>query len=284
MLFSILALLLAGTIFLAMTVFVFRRRRRMARQLYHNTLESALADGVLTAEELAELEHVRAAKDLTQAEVRMAARAIYRGVLRDALSDDRLSIEEDDSLRRLQSQLGLSESDLGADLTQLSRLRLLARVESADLPVVDSPMALAPNERSHWVVQCLLADELKWPRGPRSELRGVALDVASDGAFSAGQERNALRPSDRVLPTDLGILAVTSRRTVFHGAKRKLNIPHARLESIILYRDGIRLDELGGSTRGFLLVDDAELTAAILLQAARIRRAEIRPTRSGRTA
>jgi hypothetical protein len=56
------------------------------------------------------------------------------------------------------------------------------------------------------------------------------------------------------------------------------------LEHILLYQDGIRMDELGAESRGFILLEDAELTAAILLQAARRRREEIRPTRRGRTA
>jgi hypothetical protein len=184
----------------------------------------------------------------------------------------------------LQTQLGLTEADLGTDLTHLSRLRMLARVETGDLPIVDSPVALVPNEHCHWVVQCTLADELGLPRSARTELRGTRFDVTSDAHFHAGGERAALRPNERVLPTDLGILIVTSRRTVFQGTKRTISVPHARLQGITLYRDGMQLDEIGGSARGYLLVDDAELTTALLLQAARHRRAEIRPTRSGRSA
>lgn len=284
MLSSILALLLASAILLAAGVLLLKRRRHSARRLYQNKLESAMADGVLTADEMAELDRIRTEKDLTGAEVRMLARATYRRLLRDALRDARLSAEDDAALRHLQGQLGLSESDLGRDVTHLSRLRLFARVDAGDLPVVDSPLALVPNERCNWVVQCTLADELRLPRSPRSELHGTALVVANGSAFNAGHRRSALRPNDRILPTDLGILVVTSRRTVFQGAKRTLSIPHARLEHIVLHADGLRLDHVGGGDGVFLLVDDAELTAAILLQAARLRRAEIRPSRSGRSA
>lgn len=284
MLSSILALLLASVILLAAGVFLLQRRRHSARQLYQKQLEGALADGALTADEMAELERIRTEKDLTRAEVRIVARATYRGLLRDALRDARLSAEDDAALSQLQAQLGLSEADLGRDVTHLSRLRLLARVEAGDLPLVDSPLALVPNEQCSWVVQCTLADELRLPRSPRTELHGTTLDIGNGGVFRAGPRRSALRPNDRILPTDLGILVVTTRRTMFQGAKRTLSVPHARLERILLYADGLRLDEVGGRDGVFLLVDDAELTAAILLQAARRRRTEIRPTRSGRSA
>lgn len=281
---SILALLLTAAALLAAGMAVLSRRRSRARQLYQRRLESALADGILSAEEIAELDHLRTEKDLSQAEVRMVARAIYRGALREAVQDARLTPDEDASLRQLQAQLGLSEADLGSDLTHLSRLRMFARIEAGDLPRVDSPLALVPHEHCHWVVQSTLADELHLPRGPRATLNSVHFDVLAPGAFSVVGDRAALRPSERVLPTDIGILVVTSRRTVFQGAKRTVSIPHARLEGIDLHLDGLRLEEVGGSSRGYLLVEDAELTAAILLQAARRRRAEIRPTRSGKSA
>jgi hypothetical protein len=281
---SILALMLASITLFSGGVYLVTRRRHFARQIYQKKLESALADGILTPEEVAELDHIRAEKELTQAEVRMVARAIYRGALREVLEDERLSHEEDQALRALQVQLGLSEADLGSDLTHLSRLRMLARVETGDLPIVDSPIALVPQERCHWVVQCTLADELDLPRSVGSEISGIRLNVLGSERFSAEGERDELRPNERILPTDIGILAVTTRRTVFQGAKRTISIPHARLEGITLHADGLRMDEIGGSTRGYLLVDDAELTTAILLQAARRRRTEIRPTRSGLSA
>ncbi|NJD11968.1 MAG: hypothetical protein FIB01_16500 [Gemmatimonadetes bacterium] len=80
------------------------------------------------------------------------------------------------------------------------------------------------------------------------------------------------------------MLVITSRRTVFQGARRTLSVPHARIAAVTCYRDGIRLDENRPSAQKYLLVDDAEVTAAILLHAARKRRIEIRPAAPRRAA
>jgi hypothetical protein len=96
--------------------------------------------------------------------------------------------------------------------------------------------------------------------------------------------RDALRPAEDVLPNDLGALIITSRRTIFQGAKRTISVPHARTENVKLYADGIRIEEIGQSARRYFLVEDPELTCAILLQAARRRRADIRPARPHRSA
>jgi hypothetical protein len=260
------------------------RRRRRARAEYQRLLQQALDDGVLTPEELAELEAVRQGGALTPGEVRMAALAIYRGALRDAAQDSRLTEEEDVTLRRLQEQLGLSEHDLGADFNRLTRLRLLARIAEGTLPDVTSPVQLVPEERCHWVVQCTLADRIPVPQGARRELAGLQFTVLSAEPFAAAGPRDDLRPADDVLPNDLGVLIITSRRTIFQGAKRTISVPHARTDQVKLYADGLRIEEIAQSARRYFLVDDPELACAILLQAARRRRAEIRPARPHLTA
>lgn len=281
---SLLLTLAGGTLLLGAAAAVFARRRRRARTLYRRKLELALADGMLTPEEVGELETLRKEKDLTHGEVRMVARAIYRGALQTALEDQRLTDAEDQNLRKLQMQLGLSETDLGEDAGNLARMRLLGRVAKGDLPAVDAPITLVPNERAHWVVQASLADRLDLPRRTLTPIRAITLPVTGRSDFSAVGDRDGLRQNEQILPIDLGMLVVTSRRTVFQGARRTVSVPHARLDVIALYQDGIRLDEISGASRGFLLVDDAELTAAILLQASRKRREEIKPTRRGRSA
>ena len=268
---------------LVLRAFELRRRRRL-RGEYQRLLKQALDDGVLTAEELAELEAVRARGDLTPDEVRVAALAIYRGALRDAAADARLTADEDHTLNRLQQQLGLSEKDLGGDLTQLSRLRMLARIAEANMPDVPSPVPLVPDERCHWVVQCTLAERIPLPVSARTRLAGATFAILSADPFAASAQRDALRPAADILPGDVGVLIVTSRRTIFRGARRTISVPHARAEQLVLYADGVRLEEIGQTRPRYFLMDDAELACAIILQAARIRRAEIRPARPHRTA
>ncbi|HSK18221.1 MAG TPA: hypothetical protein VK912_03730 [Longimicrobiales bacterium] len=280
----IIPLLVASFVALLVLRTFEQRRRRRLRGEYQRLLKQALDDGVLTPEELEELEAVRSRGDLTPDEVRVAALAIYRGALRDAAADARLTADEDSTLTRLQQQLGLSEKDLGSDLTQLSRLRMLARIAEGNMPDVSSPVPLVPDERCYWVVQCTIAERIPLPLSARPRLVGTAFAILSADPFAATAERHALRPAADILPSDIGVLIVTSRRTIFRGARRTVSIPHARTEQLVLYADGVRLEEIGQTKARYFLMEDAELACAIILQAARIRRAEIRPARPHRTA
>jgi hypothetical protein len=259
--------------------------RRRARRVYQVALERALEDGILTPDEVQELEHLRKDRQLTAREVRMAAVALYRRAIAAAAEDNVLTAEEDETLRRLQEQLGLSDEDLGSDdLLRVRRLRTLAAITSGRLPDVPCPIHLVTEESCHWVVHASLAQRLDLPaRSPR--LAGQRFAVLDTQPFHVQEPRDALRPSELILPIDLGALVVTSRRTVLQGARRTTSVPHARLQHVILYRDGIGIEENTGTVRYFL-VDDPELTAAVVLYAARRRRAEIRPSASmtGRTA
>jgi hypothetical protein len=279
---ALLALLSLVVLLIAIAAHL-QARRRGARLLYQRRLEAALSDGTLTPDEIAELEGLQLAKDLSQAEVRMVARAIYRGALRDVLADARLVPEEDHALRALQAQLGLTDDELGHDHLQLSRLRLMAQIEAGAVPEIEAPIALVPHERCHWVVQATFAERIGVARSA-DNLKGIRLSVTSGEPFRFDGKRAELRPNEAILPVDLGILVVTSRRTVFQGAKRTVSIPHARLETVVLFADGLSAEEIGGNSRGYLLVDDADLTAAVLQQAARKRRSEIRPLRPEKSA
>ncbi len=288
-----LGLMVAGALAAAGLILLVRNRRA-GRAVYRARLLEAVADGVITNEEFAELEALRERHEISRAEARMAALAAYRRALGAALEDAELTAEEDASLERLQQQLDLDAADLRADLTQLSRARLLGRIATGDLPRVDAPgIQLVPGEYCHWFVRATLAERLALSSPAEQKLHGIELDVDADTPFSARGARDGLRPSADILPRDLGVLAVTSRRIIFQGARRTLSTAHARLTCVALYTDGVRLDETtsvngGGSAptvRRFFLVDDAELTAAVALRAARLRRTEIRPlTRPNRTA
>lgn len=270
-------LLGAVPLFLAATagMLYVRRRRVRGRRMYQQQLERALADGILSKQEAQELADMRAQRDLSDAEVRMVAVSLYRRALRDAVADSRITEQEDETLQRMRAQLGLSDADLRADVEQLQRIRVLAAVERGELPLVDAPVQLADGESCHWVIQGRLADQLVVP-GRRTELRAISFEVGSVTPFSVSGERSQLGPSCEILPTDIGMVVVTNRRTLFSGARKTVSIPHMKLRTLDLFQDGVALDETDPAHTSFVLVNDPELTAAILLCAARKRQAELK--------
>jgi hypothetical protein len=279
---GILIGLLVVIVLAGLTTVMLQRRRLEARELYQHHLEDALADGVLSEEEAERLASLREDNALSSEEVRMVALTLYRRALRNAMADARITQDEETTLQRLQKLLGLSPADLRDDRDQLQRVHLLARIERDELPRVNAPVSLDNGEICHWVVQARLAQKLTIPGPARPPLARVSYRIDTVGPFVVSGERDALRSSDEILPLDVGMLLVTSRRTMFRGARRTATLAHLKLERLELYADGLRLEVGDGGPGLLLLVDDAELTAAIAITAARARRAELRG--AGRTA
>ena len=259
-----------------------RRKRERSRQLYQHYLEDALADGVLTEEEADELASLRQDHALSEAEVRMVALTIYRRALSNAMADSRITSDEDATLRRLQKLLALNEDDLRADRQQMQRVHLLARIERGELPKVNAPLQLDPGEVCHWVIQARLAQKLTIPGAARPPLAQLSYAIDDNHPFHVDGARDILSTSEEVLPLDLGMFVVTSRRTLFRGARRSHALPHIKLDRIAVYADGLKLESSEAEPNHLYLLDDAELSAAILLAAARARKAEVRgaPSRS----
>ena len=271
----IVALLaIIGALLALAAAWYLRQRRAEARAMYETQLEAALADGILTPEETAGLRELRASRELTEAEVRMVALAIYRRALRDAAADARFTEDEQRLLGSLQEQLGLTADDLSADREQLHRLWLLSRVERGKLPELNAPFPLADQERCHWVVRASICQRSGLPNAARGEPAATPFHIDDDSAFEVRGVRDALANDPRILPIDVGTLLLTNRRLVFRGAKRRVQLAYVMINQIWLYKDAIRVAGSDGSS-AFFLVEDAELTTAILLRAARGRKRDV---------
>ncbi len=268
----LLLILLLGVLALAVGLgrwLALARRRRLRRALYQGQLEQAVADGVLTPEEVAQLEKLRQEGALSDGEVRMAALAVYRRALGAAMADSRITEDEEATLRHMQELLGLSDRDLAGDAAHLRRMHLLAHLEHGRLPEVDAPVDLPADEAAHWMVQATLCERIAYSNRPFNDPRALLFNVDSAEPFSAAGEREMLGTSTSLMPMDLGVLVVTGRALRFRGARSDLIIPHTRLRRLALFRDGFRLDLADPIASRYFLVADPELTAAVLLLAAR---------------
>ncbi|MBX6362795.1 MAG: hypothetical protein IRZ00_02910 [Gemmatimonadetes bacterium] len=264
----LLSLLGLIAVALGLGLWLVRSRRRANRQRYRAFLEEAVADGILTQEELAQLRVLRDEGDITDAEARMLALSVYRRALAQAMADSRVTPEEEATLQRVQRELGLTDADLGADRDNVRRMRLLARLERGQLPDVESPVGLLPGERGHWVVHATLCERLALPAGPASGPPSQLFAVDDTEPFRVTGQRGSLARSPLVLPMDLGIVVVTSGALRFQGAKVQLQFPHERLRRVALFTDGLRVDYADPPRSHYFLLTDPEITAAVLLLAA----------------
>src|SRR4051812_32549277 len=133
-------ILLPLILIVGIAYFIVRHKRlNVARETYSQALADAVADGVLTPDEVEELSTLQKKGALSANDVRSLGLGIYRDALEAAAADAHLTPDEDAALSRLQQQLGLTDEDLQSDLMQVARLRTMARIEEGHFPEVRSP-------------------------------------------------------------------------------------------------------------------------------------------------
>jgi hypothetical protein len=63
---------------------------------------------------------------------------------------------------------------------------------------------------------------------------------------------------------DSGTLYVTSKRLLFNGVSKNLNVPYKKIIQFTLYKDGIQIQKDAGRDQYYLGSADLELLGAIL--------------------
>lgn len=109
------------------------------RALYRRFFEHCLVDQALSAEETAELEHLRGLLALSDADAaalhEQVAQSVYGRAIEQVLADHRLDPEEEEFLRRLGTELRLGEDErtrLYDEGERRSRQRFVARTLAHD--------------------------------------------------------------------------------------------------------------------------------------------------------
>ncbi|MBX6378428.1 MAG: hypothetical protein IRY95_07755 [Clostridia bacterium] len=142
-------------------------------------MAAAVADGVVTVDELDGLREAQRRLGLTDADLQAIRGEVIRQALRAATEDKRLSPEEEQSLRQLAEHFGLPPDRIPANRAQLERYRLLYRLEREPLPVVTVPgLVLRRGETPHWAEPGELLEERVINRRYEGGSSGFSIRIA----------------------------------------------------------------------------------------------------------
>lgn len=165
----------------------------------------------------------------------------FKTYLDRALDDDYLTPEEDERLWALMTALGFDSEVLGELGDYLPRV-FVARANAGRLTEQDDcQLLLKRGEVAYleWSASLMKEKVVKeWQSGSV----GISFRIVKGVRFSTSQTRGrSVVVGTYLAPDDVGQLTVTSRRVVFTGTKRSLEFPYARLMSLDIYSDAVRL-------------------------------------------
>jgi len=240
-----------------------RLKREVARAEY-----IALLDKLTTSpnEATALLPQLRAAAEaatLGAGEVNRLHSAAFRAVALKFLEDDILAKDEEDSFVDVAEMLGIDQQSFRTDYSDLFYRLIIARLNDGRLPEIAAPRVIAKRgEVVHAETEAALMKEVT-AREFRAGHQGFSLRVAKGVRYYMGGTRGkSVVTGTTLLPDDTGFLSITSRRAVFAGLKRTLDLPYSKLVSLNVFTDGIQFHMENRTNAPLFRVENGEVIAA----------------------
>jgi hypothetical protein len=178
---------------------------------------------------------------LSKRELRMLGENAFRRYAEVVLEDDVLSAEEEDAVTGLADALGIEQQEFETRYRDVRDRLYIARVNDGRLPALEEAhLMVKPGEVVHLETAAVLLKEVV-RREYRGGYSGVSFRVAKGVRFHTGgfRGRSVVVGGDLV-DEDGGILSVSSKRIVFLGDQKTIEIPYGKLANVDVFSDGIR--------------------------------------------
>jgi hypothetical protein len=245
------------------------KHHRADREGFRKQLLAAVSDGVLTDEEIDQLESLKSTLGISPDEIRKMRVKAYEAAFRAVKSDGAVTAGEEQELQRIQLALSIPDSELVSTRQELARLRLITEIQIGNLPSVRVPtLILQKAEEAHWAEPASLIEERVVGRRYVGGSHGVSFRIAKGISYRVGASRGQLIVDKANVPVSSGDLILTNKRIVFRGDKKSFNYRLDKLLDVQLYSDGLLLTDSAGKPRlvNFQSSRNSDIVGSILTQ------------------
>lgn len=241
---------------------LFRKRK------FRKELEQAVADGVLTDDEVRYLDqrasHLGIAQEFVNKIHSSHARQQVQPILDRIKTTRRYSPDDEAELNRLARDLRF-EAQFGPEFNMYRGLWELENTGSITLRPISAGIILARGE------ECYHSAGASWNQVRQVRERtgyvggAVSFRVAKGVRFSVGRAVPTYNKYEGLMEISSGVLYVTNKKLIFRGSKKSTSVPFGKLIDYALYSDGIELHKTSGKPDVFLMdPPDPEYTAALI--------------------
>jgi len=150
------------------------------------------------------------------------------------------------------------------ELPDVHRAVLLGLAEGGRFIQTDTALFLKKDESALYEIGADLLKEVT-DREFRGGSQGVSVPLGHGVRYRAGAMRgHVVTIGTHWAPADTGALTVTDQRIVYHGGRKTLEFPFAKLATLNVYTDAIDLGVTSRQATSSFAVGDPELVAGMI--------------------
>lgn len=214
------------------------------RQKVWELIILAAQDGVLTDEEVAEIQEKITEVGLTEQDLILVRAKAYEVAFNAVAFDRRITEDEEHELLRLKKFLMIPDEEVASTKKALDKLRLLAEIESGSLPTASIPgLVLEAGEVAHWSERGTLVEEKEVSLGYRGGTTGMNVKISKSITYRVAAQKGTLVTEKRMVDVCGGRFFVTSNRCIFHGDTKAFTVRLSEVSGVKYYTDGIGITD-----------------------------------------
>lgn len=245
--------------------------RESARQRYGEVVSALAAGGIAHETAISALKEVTPVAAYAPDDLVRIHGHVINAYIDRVLADDYLSEEEEKEFEKVTNALGVTENDfLRLDKSMFDRL-FVAQANAGRLNVLSegkSRLMTKKDEVVHLEVPAALMKEVTI-RQYQGGYSGVSFRIAKGVRFSTGGVRGkSVVVGTELQVEDQGFLAISSKRAVFMGQKRTVEMLYSKLVSMNVFEDGIQFHVSNRQNASLFKLDSGALVAATMNAAA----------------
>ncbi len=236
------------------------QQRSKDKKEFFDAILHAAEDGVLTDDEIAQIQSRRKELGLTHDDLKGIRVQAYNAALRAAKSDGVVTAEEETELLKLQKFLMIPESEIVKSKKELARLRLLTEIQNGNPPSISVPnVVLQKSERAYWSEPASILEERVVSRRYEGGSQGVSFRIAKGLSYRVGAHRGRIVTDTAIVPVSSGELIITSKRIIFRGNAKSFTLRLDKLLELNFFSDGVRLTDEKGKPRVVKFADEGNI-------------------------
>ena len=160
--------------------------------------------------------------------------------------------------------LGVDVNALQTSFRDVLHRVLIARANDGRLSVLSEPHVICKkDEVVHVEMQATLLKE-KTLHEYRGGYSGFSFRIVKGVSYHVGSTRgHSVVVGTQIVTDDVGIIAVSSQRVVFMGAKKTIEMPYSKIVNINVFTDGIQFHLSNRQSAPLFKVESGDTVAAV---------------------
>jgi hypothetical protein len=202
-------------------------------------IRAAVADGVVTADELSDIEAKCEELGLSPTQITKIKGEAYSLLVNTVSGDRRVTEGEQQSLNRLIAHFNIPSDVVARSRRELDRYSLLFSLEQGYLPDLDSDLLiLKKGEILHWQFAASVLEDKVIKREWVGRSSGFSFRISKGVSYNVGASRGRLVAQNAVVPVSSGTVALTNQRFAYVGNTKSLEFKWNKLLAVEMFTDG----------------------------------------------